>query len=52
MGKNSTKLNSFKVIQGGKAEVVKSTKALTGKKSIKEFLAKFRRPSWSTKQVK
>ena len=40
MGKNSTKVNSFKVIQGGKVEVVKSTKALTHK-DIKEFLAKF-----------
>jgi hypothetical protein len=40
MGKNSTKVNSFKVIQGGKAEVGKSTKALTHK-DIKEFLAKF-----------
>jgi hypothetical protein len=40
MGKNSTKANSLKVIQGGKAELVKSTKALTHK-DIKEFLAKF-----------
>jgi hypothetical protein len=40
MGNNSTKVNSFKVIQGGKSEVVKSTKALTHK-DIKEFLAKF-----------
>jgi hypothetical protein len=40
MGKNSTKVNSFKVIQGGKAEVAKSTKALTHK-DIKEFLARF-----------
>jgi hypothetical protein len=40
MGQNSTKVNSFKVIQGGKAKVVKSTKALTHK-DIKEFLAKF-----------
>jgi hypothetical protein len=39
MGKNSTKVN-FKVIQGGKAEVRNSTKALTHK-DIKEFLAKF-----------
>jgi hypothetical protein len=40
MGKNSTKVNSLKVIQGGKAEVRKSTKVLTHK-DIKEFLAKF-----------
>jgi hypothetical protein len=40
MGKNSTKVNSFKVIQGDKAEVVMSTRALTHK-DIKEFLAKF-----------
>jgi hypothetical protein len=40
MGKNSTKVNSFKVIQGDKAEVRKSTKALA-RKDIKEFLAKF-----------
>jgi hypothetical protein len=40
MGKDSTKVNYFKVIQGGKAEVRKSTKALTHK-DIKEFLAKF-----------
>jgi hypothetical protein len=40
MAKNSTNVSSFKVIQGGKAEVVKSTKALTHK-DIKEFLAKF-----------
>ncbi|MBR0939234.1 hypothetical protein [Bradyrhizobium jicamae] len=39
MGNNSTKVNSLKVIQGGKAEVVK-TKALTHK-DIKAFLAKF-----------
>jgi hypothetical protein len=40
MGNNSTKVNSFKVVQGGKSEVVKSTKALTHK-DIKELLAKF-----------
>ena len=40
MGKNSTKVNSLKVIQGGKTELVKTTKALTHK-DIKEFLAKF-----------
>src|SRR5260370_26217884 len=40
MGKNSTKANSLKVIQGGKAELVKSTKELTHK-DIKEFLARF-----------
>lgn len=39
MGKNSAKVN-LKVIQGGKAEVKKSMKALTHK-DIKEFLAKF-----------
>lgn len=39
-GKNSTKVNFLKVIQGGKAKIVKSTKALTHK-DIKEFLAKF-----------
>ena len=31
MGKNSTKVNSFKVIQGDKAEGVMSTRALTHK---------------------
>jgi hypothetical protein len=40
MEKKSTKANSLKVVQGGKAAVVKSTKALTHK-DIKEFLAKF-----------
>src|ERR1700688_4580045 len=40
MGKNSTKVKFLKVIQGGKAELAKSTKALTHK-DIKEFLAKF-----------
>ena len=40
MGKNSTKVNSLKVIQGGKAELVGATKALTHK-DIKEFFAKF-----------
>jgi hypothetical protein len=40
MGKKSTRANSLKVIQGGKAKAVKSTKALTHK-DIKEFLAKF-----------
>ncbi|MBR0795648.1 hypothetical protein JQ615_09635 [Bradyrhizobium jicamae] len=40
MGNNSTKVDSLKVIQGGKAEVVKPTKALTHK-DIKAFLAKF-----------
>ncbi|WP_342712890.1 hypothetical protein AAFG13_18200 [Bradyrhizobium sp. B124] len=40
MKKHSTKMNSFKVIPGGKAEVVKATKALTHE-DIKEFLARF-----------
>jgi hypothetical protein len=40
MGKRSTKVNSLKVIQGGKAELVKSTKALTHE-NIKEFFEKF-----------
>jgi hypothetical protein len=40
VGTNSTKVNSLRVIQGGKAEIVKSKKALTHK-DIKEFLAKF-----------
>jgi hypothetical protein len=40
MGKNSTRVNSFKIIQGGKAEVIQSTKVLTHR-DIKEFLAKF-----------
>ena len=40
MGKQSTRANHLKVIQGGKAKAVKSTKALTHK-DIKEFLAKF-----------
>src|SRR3954471_14055286 len=40
MEKKSTKANSLKVVQGGKAAVVKSMKALTHK-DIKEFLARF-----------
>jgi len=40
MGKQSTRANHLKVIQGGKAKAVKSTKALTHK-DIKEFFAKF-----------
>jgi hypothetical protein len=40
MGKSSTKVSFSKVIQGGEAELVKSTKSLT-RKDIKEFLAKF-----------
>jgi hypothetical protein len=40
MGKNSKKVNSLKVIQGGKAELVGSTKALTHA-DVKEFFAKF-----------
>ena len=40
MGNKSTRANSLRVIQGGKAEAMKSTKALTHK-DIKEFLAKF-----------
>jgi hypothetical protein len=40
MEKNSTKVSFLKVIQGGKAESLKSTKALTHK-DIKVFLAKF-----------
>ena len=40
MGKSSKNVNSFKLIQGGKADVVKPTKALTHK-DIKEFFAKF-----------
>ena len=40
MGKKSTRANYLKVIQGGKAKAVKSTKALTHK-DIKEFFAKF-----------
>lgn len=40
MEKNSTKVKYFKVIQSGKAETVKSAKALTHK-DLKEFLAKF-----------
>jgi hypothetical protein len=40
MGKESTRANYLKVIQGGKAKAVKSTKALTHK-DIKEFFAKF-----------
>jgi hypothetical protein len=40
MGKNSTKVNSLKLIQGGQAELLKSPKTLTHE-DIKEFLAKF-----------
>jgi hypothetical protein len=40
MGNNSTKVNSLKVIQGRKAEVVKTTKTLTHK-DIKEFFLEF-----------
>jgi hypothetical protein len=40
MGNNSTKVNSLKVIQGRKAEVLKTTKTLTHK-DIKEFFVKF-----------
>jgi hypothetical protein len=40
MGNKSTRANSLRVIQGGKAEAMKSTKALTHK-DIKEFLARF-----------
>jgi hypothetical protein len=40
MEKNSKKVSCLKVIQGGKAEFVKSPKALTHK-DIKVFLAKF-----------
>jgi hypothetical protein len=40
MEKNSTTVSVLKVIQGGKAESLKSTKALTHK-DIKVFLAKF-----------
>jgi hypothetical protein len=40
MEKRSTKASPLKVVQGGEAAVVKSTKALT-RKDIKEFLAKF-----------
>jgi hypothetical protein len=40
MGKSSTKANCLKIIQGGKAETVKSTKALTHR-DIKEFFARF-----------
>jgi hypothetical protein len=40
MGKNSMKANSLKVIQGGKAKLVRSTKALTHE-DVKEFFAKF-----------
>ncbi len=40
MVKNSTKANSLRVIQGGKAELVKSAKTLTHK-DIHEFLATF-----------
>ena len=40
MGKQSIRANRLKVIEGGKAKAVKSTKALTHK-DVKEFLAKF-----------
>jgi hypothetical protein len=40
MGNNSTKVNSLKVMQGRKAEVVKTTKTLTHR-DIKEFFLKF-----------
>lgn len=40
MGKNSTKVNSLKLIQGGQAKLLKSPKTLTHE-DIKEFLAKF-----------
>src|SRR3954470_2340261 len=40
MEKKSTKANSLKAVQGGKAAVVKSTEGLTHK-DIKELLAKF-----------
>jgi hypothetical protein len=40
MENNSTKVNSLKVIQGRKAEVVKTTKTLTHR-DIKEFFLKF-----------
>lgn len=40
MGSNSTKVNSLKVIQGRKAEVVKTTKTLTHK-DIKVFFLRF-----------
>src|SRR4051794_24410768 len=45
MRKNSTKLHSFKVIQGGKAEAAKTMKTFTHK-DIKEFLAKFAEAIW------
>src|SRR5438477_10574020 len=40
MGNNCTKVNSLKVIQGRKAEVVKTTKTLTHT-DIKRFFLKF-----------
>jgi hypothetical protein len=40
MGNNSTKMNSLKVMQGRKAEVVKTTKTLTHS-DIKRFFLKF-----------
>ena len=45
MGKQSTRANHLKVIQGGRAKAVKSTKALTHE-DIKEFLAKFAEAIW------